>query len=76
MQGFMRGINLDGWLSQYAEYDDVHFRAFVTESDIAQIASWGLDHVRLPVECPVRGLAHLVEFLELADDAPSAVGRR
>jgi endoglucanase len=53
MQGFSRGINLGGWLSQYAEYDHEHFRTFITEADIAHIASWGLDHVRLPIDYPV-----------------------
>jgi len=53
MDGFKRGINLGGWLSQYAEYDHDHFRGFITEADIERIASWGLDHVRLPVDYPV-----------------------
>ena len=53
MKSFMNGINLGGWLSQYREYDHEHFRTFITEEDIARIASWGLDHVRLPVDYPV-----------------------
>jgi endoglucanase len=53
MKGFANGINLGGWLSQYKEYDHHHFRTFITERDIAQIASWGMDHVRLPVDYPV-----------------------
>lgn len=53
MKSFMNGINLGGWLSQYREYDHEHFRTFITEGDIARIASWGLDHVRLPVDYPV-----------------------
>ncbi len=53
MEHFMRGINLGGWLSQYAEYDHEHFRTFITEPDIARIAGWGLDHVRIPVDYPV-----------------------
>lgn len=53
MSGFSRGINLGGWLSQYREFSEEHFSTFITEADIARIASWGLDHVRLPVDYPV-----------------------
>ena len=56
---FRNGINLGGWLSQYnclptppktSEQETAHFAAFITEKNIKQIASWGLDHVRLPVD--------------------------
>ncbi len=54
MYTFQKGINLGGWLSQY---DDLvttslhdHFDTFITKKDIETIASWGADHVRLPVE--------------------------
>jgi hypothetical protein len=50
---YMRGINLGGWVSQYhpgLKAGDSHFDTFITEKDIEQIASWGLDHVRLPVD--------------------------
>ncbi|PKQ26308.1 MAG: endoglucanase [Actinobacteria bacterium HGW-Actinobacteria-4] len=53
MKNFANGVNLGGWLSQYQAYDHHHFRTFITEADIQQIASWGLDHVRLPVDYPV-----------------------
>lgn len=53
MAQFKRGINLGGWLSQYAEPTHEHFNTFITEVDIAKIASWGLDHVRLPIDYPV-----------------------
>jgi hypothetical protein len=53
MRGFAKGVNLGGWLSQYQNYDHDHFRTFITEQDIALIASWGMDHVRLPVDYPV-----------------------
>ncbi len=50
--GFHRGINLGGWVSQCGEgnYTDARFSTFITEGDIARIASWGLDHVRLPID--------------------------
>ena len=47
--GILRGINLGGWLSQ-CDYSDDRLNTFITEPDIARIASWGLDHVRIPVD--------------------------
>lgn len=47
------GVNLGGWISQYREFDYAHFDTFIQENDIQQIASWGMDHVRLPVDYPV-----------------------
>lgn len=49
-EGYMRGINLGGWLSQCAEYSEEHYSSFITESDIKTISEWGLDHVRLPID--------------------------
>jgi endoglucanase len=60
MQNFTNGVNLGGWLSQYPRYDHEHFKTFITRPDIEQIAAWGFDHIRLPVDYPV---------LE-SDDAP------
>ncbi len=48
-EGFMRGVNLGGWLSQ-GTYDKAHLDTFITEKDIETIAGWGLDHVRVPVD--------------------------
>lgn len=48
-KGFYRGVNLGGWLSQ-CDYSKERLDTFITEVDIAQIASWGLDHVRLPID--------------------------
>lgn len=47
------GVNLGGWLSQYKKFDEHHFNTFITKDDISQIADWGFDHVRLPVDYPV-----------------------
>ena len=49
----MLGVNLGGWLSQYQAYDHEHFRTFITAADLRQIADWGLDHVRLPIDSPI-----------------------
>ena len=47
--GFYRGVNLGGWLSQ-CDYSQDRLDHFITERDIAVIADWGLDHVRIPVD--------------------------
>ncbi len=53
-EGFKRGVNLGGWLSQCGDnYNEEHYRSFITEEDIAKIASWGADHVRLPIDSNV-----------------------
>lgn len=50
-EGYEKGINLGGWLSQCGEnYTVEHYETFITEKDIEKIASWGLDHVRLPID--------------------------
>lgn len=50
--GYKKGVNLGGWLSQCGDgnYTEEHFNEFIVEEDIARIASWGADHVRLPVD--------------------------
>lgn len=72
-EGFMHGINLGGWLSQCVSYDKKHFDTFITEENIKQIAGWGLDHVRVPVDYDVmitddgiwkeEGLSHLYDVI-------------
>ena len=47
--GFYRGVNLGGWLSQ-CDYSQDRLDHFITEKDIAVIADWSLDHVRIPVD--------------------------
>ncbi|MCH5325145.1 MAG: glycoside hydrolase family 5 protein [Eubacterium sp.] len=48
-KGFYRGVNLGGWLSQ-CSYSEDRLNNFITEPDFEKIASWGLDHVRIPVD--------------------------
>lgn len=50
--GYKKGVNLGGWLSQCGagNYTEDRFNSFILEEDIAQIASWGADHVRLPID--------------------------
>ncbi len=48
-RGFARGVNLGGWMSQ-CDYSRERLDSFITRRDFAQIAVWGFDHVRLPVD--------------------------
>ena len=47
--GFYRGVNLGGWLSQ-CDYSQERMDTFIMEKDLDVIASWGLDHIRIPVD--------------------------
>ena len=49
-EGFQKGVNLGGWISQFDKYSIEHFDTFITEKDIEYIASLGFDHVRVPVD--------------------------
>ena len=53
MEKYQAGVNLGGWISQYRTFDHQHFQSFILEKDIEQIASWGMDHIRLPFDYPV-----------------------
>ncbi len=46
------GINLGGYLSQ-CEHSMKHYVTFIQEGDLRQIARWGFDHVRLPIDYEV-----------------------
>ena len=48
-EGYRHGVNLGGWLSQCRHTKD-RYETFITEEDIRRIASWGLDHIRVPVD--------------------------
>ena len=48
-EGFTRGINLGGWLSQ-CDHTKETYENYVKEEDFRQIAGWGLDHVRVPID--------------------------
>ena len=49
LAGFKRGINLGGWFSQ-CDYSEDTFDNFIVEDDFRVISTWGLDHVRLPID--------------------------
>ena len=75
-KGFYRGINLGGWLSQ-CDYSEDRLSSFITEADFRRIASWGLDHVRIPIDYNIlenedgayneNGFARILNAVELAD---------
>ena len=67
MNGFMHGVNLGGWISQFDEASEEHFGSFITEEDIRYIRSLGMDHVRVPVDYTV---------LEEEDGTPRESGYR
>lgn len=48
-RGFYKGVNLGGWFSQ-CDYSEDRLNNFITEPDFAKIASWGFDHVRIPID--------------------------
>ncbi len=48
-RGFYKGVNLGGWFSQ-CDYSRERLDTFITEPDFAQIARWGFDHVRIPID--------------------------
>nr|MCR4789138.1 cellulase family glycosylhydrolase [Lachnospiraceae bacterium] len=49
MFSLKKGVNLGGWMSQ-CDYSKDRLDNFIKEEDFAVIASWGVDHVRLPVD--------------------------
>ena len=63
--GIYRGINLGGWLSQ-CDYSDERLNEFIKEEDFATIASWKLDHVRIPVDYNVLDDGRGYEKLDFA----------
>ncbi|MGN0649142.1 MAG: glycoside hydrolase family 5 protein [Oscillospiraceae bacterium] len=63
-KGYMRGVNLGGWLSQCVHTSE-HYSSFITEEDIKAVSLMGADHVRLPID---------YEAVETADGQPLAEG--
>lgn len=52
-EGYQKGVNLGGWISQCIRYEKDYYETFIVEKDIETIAGWGLDHVRVPVDYQV-----------------------
>lgn len=49
LDGYIKGVNLGGWLSQ-GSLKVEHLDSFIKEEDIKRIKSMGCDHLRLPVD--------------------------
>ncbi|MCR5682576.1 MAG: glycoside hydrolase family 5 protein [Clostridiales bacterium] len=50
LDGYMAGCNLGHWISQYGRKGAEHHSTYITAPDFTRMASWGIDHVRLPVD--------------------------
>lgn len=50
LEGYMKGVNLGGWLSQYNDTTKEYYDTFIVEDDIDRIKNAGFDHVRIPVD--------------------------
>lgn len=48
-EGYNRGVNLGGWLSQ-CDHTKERYDTFIKEEDFAEIAKRKFDHVRIPVD--------------------------
>lgn len=62
--GYKKGINLGGWLSQ-CDHTKERYETFIRREDIEKISSWGADHVRLPID---------YELIEKDDGTPDDSG--
>jgi aryl-phospho-beta-D-glucosidase BglC (GH1 family) len=49
LDGYIKGVNLGGWLSQ-GSLEISHLDSFIKEEDIKKIKEIGCDHLRLPVD--------------------------
>ncbi len=50
LEGYMHGVNLGGWVSQFDDTTKEYYDTFIVEKDIQRIAKAGFDHVRIPVD--------------------------
>lgn len=50
LEGYMAGVNLGHWISQYGTKSKEHFDSYITDSDFVRIANWGMDHIRMPFD--------------------------
>ncbi|MCR5339028.1 MAG: glycoside hydrolase family 5 protein [Lachnospiraceae bacterium] len=48
-KGYEHGVNLGGWLSQ-CDHTRERYDNFIIEDDIRRISTWGLDHIRVPID--------------------------
>ena len=48
-KGYKKGVDFGGWLSQCVHTKE-HYDTFISEEDVKTAASWGIDHIRLPID--------------------------
>lgn len=48
-KGYQKGVNLGGWFSQ-CDYSKERYENFIRKEDIRDLSTWGIDHVRVPVD--------------------------
>lgn len=48
----LNGINFGGYLSQ-CHHNAAHYDAFIHEGDVVNVAEWGFDHIRIPIDYEV-----------------------
>ncbi len=63
--GYEHGINLGGWLSQ-CDHSIERYENFISEEDIKRISSWGLDHVRVPVDYEIAEEERTLSYIDRA----------
>ena len=64
--GYQKGIDLGGWFSQ-CDHTQERYDRFIRAEDFSVIKSWGMDHVRLPID---------YELLETKEGEPVEDGYR
>ncbi|MDD6039483.1 MAG: cellulase family glycosylhydrolase [bacterium] len=49
LEGYIKGINLGGWLSQCVHTKE-HYDTFLQEEDVKRASEFGIDHLRVPID--------------------------
>lgn len=73
-----KGVNFGGYLSQ-CKHSLAHYEEFISEEDVKQVAGWGFDHIRLPIDYEVfehddgtrhmEGVAYVDRFVDWCEAA-------
>lgn len=63
--GYMKGVNLGGWLSQCVHTKE-HYDTFITKDDFKNLSGWNLDHLRIPVDYNLFELENGFDYIDNA----------
>ncbi len=66
-KGYQKGVNLGGWLSQ-CPHTIEHYDSFIQEEDIRTLSTWGIDHVRVPVDYDLFEYENGFDYVQQAID--------